>query len=251
MDSKPQLDRSLLFPASIGILSVIGICFILLIGRINLLREPAPVTPTETPFKYIYLGTEPAIVTPSPEETESNLSATPSPSNEEPVSPKTPTSRPLPSLVVLATATRRPFATSTPTPTPSTNTFDDTDFRLIYSGNWISQTNVSGAYQGTLHISTTLEDSVTFTFLGSQLRYFYQAGPSLGTVTIAIDGLGYTIDQSSTTTQVREWISGALPKVNHTVVLTHTGGGSVNLDSIIIPGPATATPTITQTSAAQ
>jgi hypothetical protein len=55
------------------------------------------------------------------------------------------------------------------------------------------------------------------------------------------------VDQSDLTNG-NEWISDLLTNNTHTVVITHLSGGSVNLDSIIIPAvDATATPTATPT----
>src|SRR5262249_23509906 len=154
------------------VLSVIGICLVLLIGSLTS-RPPQAESPTETPFKYVFLGTEPAIFTPPLDDTQIALTENPeTPTSEEPVILSTATkatpgkfSTPSPivgpSRVFSPTSTRLIF-TKTPisaTPTVSPN-FDDTDFRLIYTGSWVSQTNVSGAYQGTLHISNTLDDQV-------------------------------------------------------------------------------------------
>jgi len=117
----------------------------------------------------------------------------------------------------------------------------------MYTGNWVSQTNVNGAYQGTLHVSSTVGDLITFTFIGQQIKFSYQAGPSLGTVTVTVDTLGSSLDQSDSTTQFKEWASGALAQGNHTVVITHFSGGSVNIDSLTIPEASIKTPTATFT----
>src|SRR5262245_36808250 len=63
MDNPPPFDRSLIPPALVGIFSVLGICLVWMIYRYNASRASPPTPPTETPFKYVYLGTEPAIST--------------------------------------------------------------------------------------------------------------------------------------------------------------------------------------------
>ena len=63
MDNQPSFDRGLVIPALIGIFSVIGIISVLLINRYVASRALVPMTATATPFKYIFLGTEPAIST--------------------------------------------------------------------------------------------------------------------------------------------------------------------------------------------
>jgi hypothetical protein len=124
---------------------------------------------------------------------------------------------------------------------------DDTYFELLYDGDWVAQSDVSDTYQNTLHISFTVGSSVSFTFVGEQVIVSYQSGPSLGGVTITLDGLEFDVDQSSPNTQLVNWTSAILVRGQHTLVLTHENGGSVNLDSITIPNIATPTPTPTVT----
>ena len=286
MDNRAPLDRELLIPILLGGFSVIGIIIVLLIGRS--LNAPAQVamTPSATPFQYVYLGTEPAISTPLVQGSESTplgeggsidsdgtnappflATATRSSSLSTPTPPlfgSTPTrsssvSTPLilstsnltntPSGNVLRTNTpgSAPTSTATNSTVAAFNTYDDTDPRLLYSGTWAPQTNVTGAHQGTLHVSNSIGDSVTFTFTGSEIHLFYQAGPSLGDITITIDGLGSPpISQSQAQTQIKEWVpTNLLSSGTHSIVITHSGGGSANIDSLVIPG---LTPTPTQTS---
>lgn len=255
MDNQPSFDRSLILPAFIGIFSVIGICLVLLLYRYNTSRAVVSVTVTETSFKYIFLGTEPAISTePLPEE-----SATPT-LEEEPfpgftqnppilLTPNTPEittpNTPVPSALTPSNVTRTP--TSASTPPLNAGTYDDIDFRLVYSGDWVSQTNVSGAYQNTLHISNSLTspgNSVTFRFIGQEVRLIYQSGSSLGVVRIMLDTTQSQLDQSDTS---NELVLTAPQSGTHTVTLTHLSGGSVNLDSVIVPSAGTSTPTPTPT----
>jgi hypothetical protein len=260
MNNRHPIDRELLIPIFLGGLSVVGIAVVLIVGRA--LNAPAEIdaTPSATPFQYVYLGTEPAITTLVVEGSETMPpladTAEPLPSDlPSPIStpilitprPRTAT-RSAPGTPRTGTATRAVIPTSTRTTTPSTaNTYDDTDSRLTYSGGWISQLGVSGAYQDSLHISNTVGNSVTFTFTGTEIHVFYQAGPSLGTMTITIDSFGDPpISQAQNTTQVKEWVSDILYSGTHTVVIQHNSGGSINVDRIYIPAP-TPTPTRTPT----
>jgi hypothetical protein len=274
MDNPPTIDRSILLPIILGGFSIIGIIVVLLIGRS--LNSPPPVsaTPSATAFQYIYLGTEPAITTPLTEEsgvpfpTEVPVEVTPSafPSPTFPLSPVASSASPsvatpiiLTSPNTTRTATSSVLRTNTPvgsvtlTATLSTpvaaNTYDDTDTRLAYSTGWVSQTGVSGAYQETLHISNANGNTVTFSFIGQEFHLFYQAGPSLGSITITIDGLGGpAVSQAQGQTQIKEWQpDNLLPAGTHSIVITHSGGGSINIDSLVVPAP-TATPTRTPTS---
>jgi len=244
MNNQSSTGRELLIPILLGGFSLVGIVAVLIVGRS--LNAPAEVdaTPSSTSFQYIYLGTEPAITTLIVDGSDI------APPTEEPVedTPEfaTPTRRTLftPTFSVSRTSTPSRMSTSTRTSTPSAaNTYDDTDSRLIYSGSWISQAGVNGAYQDTLHISYTVGNAVTFTFTGTEIHFFYQAGSSLGTVTIFIDD--DTLGTAVSETQGGEWIH-TLESGTHTILIKHTSGGSVNIDRLTIPAP-TATPTRTPT----
>jgi hypothetical protein len=261
MDNQPTVDRTILIPILLSGFSIVGIIAVLLIGRSLNSPTLAPTTPSATQFQYIYLGTEPAITTPIIEgselapltptqETQIFISPT-GPSGSTPIILTNPNTTSTSTSIVLSTNTPGGFPTSTLTPTLSSpvasNTYDDTDSQLSYSSGWSSQTGVNGAYQGTLHISSANGNNVTFTFTGHEIHLFYQAGPSLGSITITIDGLGGpAISQAQSQTQIKEWASGLLSAGTHLVVITHSSGGSINIDSLVVPAP-TATPTRTLT----
>lgn len=264
MDNQPAIDRSLLIPISIGTFSIVGIIVVLLIGRWLNSPPEVPPTPSATRFQYVYLGTEPAITTPLVEGSEFPLTEAPIEEEPEIITPgfATSTSPTVSTPAILTppnsvgTPTGNLPRTSTPTPigqvtstatvgSPvAANTYDDADSRLSYSGNWLAQTNVSGAYQGTLHISDSIGNFVSFTFTGDRIELYYQAGASLGTVNITFDSdtLGTQLNQS----QGGVWVYSLDTAGPHTVVITHSSGGSVNIDRLVIPGP-TATPTRTPT----
>ncbi|MDQ3006722.1 MAG: hypothetical protein M3R47_15240 [Chloroflexota bacterium] len=262
MDNQPSFDRGLVIPALIGIFSVIGIISVLLINRYVTSRAIVPMTATVTPFKYIFLGTEPAISTEvlpeesaaAPTQDEPSVPTTEGPVIlVTPTNPNTPatSTTPNPGNTVVPTLTGAANITASPTsasgPPLNPGTYDDIDFRLIYTGNWSNQTNVSGAYQGTLHISTTLTtpgNSVTFRFIGQEVRILYQSGASLGVARITLDTTQTLLNQSATS---NELVLTAATSGTHTVTITHLSGGSVNLDSVIIPSVGTPTATATAT----
>ena len=264
MDDQPAFDRGLIPPALIGIFSVVGICLVLSVYRYNTSRPVVEVTVTQTPFKYIFLGTEPAISTePSPEET-----ATATLEGEEPPLVFTQPSPNLaqPSPIILTPATPQITTPSTPAPsllTPSNptatlasaappplnpGTYDDVYPGLIYSGNWVPRTGVSGAYQSTLHISDTLTspgNSVTFRYIGQEVRLFYQSGASLGVAQVLLDGTQSLLDQSDAS---NEFVLSATQSGTHTVTITHFSGGSINLDYVVVPLGLTPSPSATATA---
>lgn len=251
MNKQPPLDRSLLIPILIGGLSVVGILVVLLVGRA--LNSPPEVaaTASSTPFRYVYLGTEPAVTTLIVEGSDIAPPTEEATATELQPLPATATRRPFSTLIILpsrttgttsgtGTPSRQPTSTRTSTPTAA-NTYDDTDSRLLYSGSWVSQAGVDNAYQDTLHISYTIGNSVSFTFTGTEVHFFYQAGQSLGAVTIFIDNDTLGITQSEV--QGGEWVR-TLEAGTHRVTIRHTSGGSVNIDRLVIPAP---TPTPTKT----
>lgn len=253
MNNQTPVGREFLIPILIGGFSVVGIVFVLLVGRA--LNSPPEIvaTPSATSFRYIYLGTEPAVTTLIVEGSDIAPPTEEVTDTAPPPPPATATRRPFSTPIILrsptggftsgtGTPSRAPTSTRTSTPTTA-NTYDDTDSRLLYSGSWVSQAGVDNAYQNTLHISYTIGNSVSFTFTGSELHFFYQAGQSLGAVTIFIDNDTLGITQSEV--QGGEWVH-VLDPGTHRVTIRHTSGGSVNIDRLLIPAP-TPTPTKTPT----
>ncbi len=258
MNNRATIDRELLIPILIGGLSVIGITVVLIIGRS--LSTPAPVamTPSSTSFKYIYLGTEPAITTLTVEGSELPLTEeliTEEPITEVPILPtatrpaaSTPIILTQPNTTRTATGTpaRSPTATRTSTASAA-NTYDDTDSRLTYTGSWINQTDVNGVYQSTLHISDVADNkSVTIQFSGQEIFFYYLSGPSGGIVTIYLDNDPLAL---TTVNQARDggvWHYILENTQTHVLRIEHTGGGSVNVDRFVILVP-TPTPTKTPT----
>ena len=249
MDNQPAFDRSLLIPIFISGCSVIGIVVVLLIGRSLSAPAEVPTTPSATRFAYVYLGTEPAITTPLTDETQIGPTEEPAftegPIVEEPTESTpvlmTPT-RPGPNTpIVLPSATGNtpasPTATSASGPPLNPGTYDDVDSHFVYNG-W----NPTGSSGNTLHVSVVPGSTISFRFIGRELRLIYQGGSTLGQMRITIDNVSETLDQSSG----NEWVSDSFANGTHTVLITHLSGGSVNLDQVIIP-QSSNTPTVTVT----
>ncbi|HAV76359.1 MAG TPA: hypothetical protein DCX53_03295 [Anaerolineae bacterium] len=241
MNKKRLFDFEIILPILFGGLSVAGIGIVFLLGSLYNPFESTLRLETNTPYEFIYLGTEPGISTVTAEATSTS---TPIATNDF---PRPVTDEPQQTDVVLPT--RQPTLAATVTPTiPSVlSKVDDTYFQLLYDGDWVSQSNVTDTYQNTLHISFTVGNFVTFTFVGQQVIVSYQSGPSLGRISISLDGKVTEVDQSGPTTQLANWQSAILSRGTHTIVIAHLSGGSVNLDSITIPDVATPTPTSTIT----
>lgn len=260
MDQKPILDRGILIPIIVGVFSLCGICAVL--GMLRLNSKPAVVVDqTSTPFQYLFLGTEPILSTGTTEESDGEESTTSTPDVSVPTSlstvaiPPSKTVSPNSPLLTLPAATNTRASTATPTSASTAplgaGTYDDTHNRLVYSGDWVIQNNVAGANLNTLHVSSVLNtpgNSMTFQFIGQEIRIFYQGAPSLGTISLNLDNKVYEIGQDEDSTGINEWASPPVTAATHTVTITHIGGGSVNIDKIIIPEiPTTITPTFTAT----
>jgi hypothetical protein len=266
MDNQPSFDRSLLIPIGVGIFAVLGLCVILASGRMN--ETPAVVEelPTATAFQYAFIGTEPAFTTvtlePSQEASVTSEFEVSPVDTLPPVIFDTPTFAPqntpdiFPTNTLASLITLPPLVnTSTPSQTPTSastapfgpGTYDDVDSRFVFSGDWETQSGVTGATGGTLHVSGTLGDSIKYLFIGNELRVFFQAGPSLGTIRLTLDSTSYDMNEASLSTQPFEWVLPASNNGTHTVTITHASGGSVNFDAIIVP-VVPVTPTNTSTT---
>ena len=247
MDNKPTLDRSVFIPILIAAVSVFGICLVLLAVRLGASRGGALSGETETPVKFQYLATEPGIAYPTDAPLATSVLETDTPTPTFIVFPPTFTQTSVSSTqVVLPRVTNTPV-TVTSTALALNVTYDDADFKFNYTGSWIGQSGVTGAYQNTLHVSNTIGDSVQLSFVGQKIRIVYQAGPSLGTIAIRLDSADFTLDQFAPASQVSEWESPVLLLSSHSVTITHISGGSINIDSVAVLDLSTPTPTLTPT----
>lgn len=248
MEKKPSFDRELIWPTLLGGLSVVGIGIVFVFVRMSDARDALPPADTPTPFRFTYLGTEPGLSTLTPENTD-----TPVPTMTELAFDLVITTASPTATILLPTGqfTQAVQPSSTPTASPTLasilSKIDDTYFELLYDGDWVSQTDVIDTYQNTLHISFTVGNSVSYTFTGQQIIVSFQSGPSLGRISITLDGLVFEVDQSSSNTELVNWQSAILVRGTHTLTVEHLSGGSVNLDSITIPDISTPTPTVTVT----
>ncbi|HJS20043.1 MAG TPA: hypothetical protein VJ785_14945 [Anaerolineales bacterium] len=227
MQPRPSFDRALLIPIAIGVLSILGIGWILLTSVLG--RSSIP--PTVTPPSLISLETR--LPTPSPAAARTQ---------EEPLPTETgPESYPAP-------LTDTPSSTSTSTeiiPTPSATLtpgriqplragkYDDTNPNIAYDKNWTALKNpgTENAYKGTLHASTGNGNQASFRFTGDGFRLGYQRGRNFGTVTVLIDDQPYSFHEQAFDLV---WRSPQLPPGDHFVRIIHQSGETINLDYIEI-----------------
>ena len=249
MEKNSSFDLSFVAPIVLGLLSFVGICVVLGAWLYKGNRAPAPVTVTETPYRFIYLGTEPSLSTLTPEATETPIplptksaegEIVVGPTGFVPITSTAGDDAFIPTKPVVNTVP----ATITPTIQAVLSKVDDTYFEILYSGDWVFQSNVSGTHQNTLHISFTTGNQALFTFVGQQVIVSYQAGPSLGNLNVNLDAIDYVVNQSNNETKILDWVSPKLDLKAHTLLFEHLSGGSVNIDSITIPD-LSPTPTAT------
>ncbi len=232
MDKQPFIDRSLLIPIAISVFSILGIIVVLLTVYLDKPQAVVPATRTATPFKYLLLATEthtpdPDLATPSPEEI-----PTEEPGQELRLFPTV-----APSQVNVPANNNTlqvPIITSTTAAAAWSvrERYDDADSRLEYDGDWLSETTIGNAYQGTLSVSNTIGNDLILTFVGQQVIIGYLSGPDLGSITISLDDDEFQVDQSVG----KEWASPPLDNTEHFVIIIHESGATVNLDYINILG---------------
>jgi len=129
----------------------------------------------------------------------------------------------------------RPVPSATPTPDQvqplSAGKYDDTDPHIAYDRYWAFKMNsgTAYAYKGTLHISASIGNELSFRFTGQRFYLGYQRGRNFGTVTVMIDDQPYSFHEQALG---NIWRSPQLSPGTHSVRLIHESGESINLDYI-------------------
>ena len=87
---------------------------------------------------------------------------------------------------------------------------------------------------------------------GTGVTFLFRRFSTMGNVRINIDGVDVVdLDQfSETDMRNQSWLSEPLTLGSHSIIFTHIDGLYVNLDALIISGPSTPTPTLTNTPTA-
>lgn len=229
MQPRPSLDRSLLIPIAIGIVSILGICWILLTGYLGNSSNP----PTAIPSSFSPLATR--TWTPSPATPPIREETLPTAIETGPVAYPGPPSETLPPTSTLTESLPTSSATYTPDQIQPfrAGKYDDTDPNIAYDPRWIALKNpgTANAYKGTLHASYDMGGEAFFRFTGTQLRLGYQRGKSFGTVTVLIDDQPYSFHEQAFDLV---WRSPQLPPGDHFVRIIHESGETINLDYILI-----------------
>jgi hypothetical protein len=227
MQPRPSFDRGLLIPIAVGVISLLGIAWIFLTSDLSELLIPPTAVPTAIPSNVNPFETT---TLPPPSETPPTA-AGPSPD----VSPELPAET-LPSTSTVITETR-PAPSATPTPeqvqTFPAGKYDDMDPNIAYDRYWtvLKNAGTANAYKGTLHVSSSIGNEVSFHFTGERFYIGYQRGRNFGIVTVMIDNQPYSFHEQAFDLI---WRSPQLSPGTHSVRIIHESGESINLDYIEI-----------------
>ena len=232
MQPRPSFDRALLIPIAIGVVSILGIGWIVLTSDLG--KSLIPPTAIPSSFSSLEAGT----LTPSPLATPTQ-DETPPEDTATGTSPDTypgPPAETLPSTSTLITESLpTPSATHTPDqfqPLPA-GKYDDMDPNIAYDRYWtvLKNPGTANAYKGTLHASAGIGNEASFRFTGERFRLGYQRGKNFGTVTVIIDDQPYSFHEQAFDLL---WRSPQLSPGDHFVRIIHESGESINLDYIEI-----------------
>ena len=131
---------------------------------------------------------------------------------------------------------------------PGPTRYDQTDTKIVYSGNWAPFTKTA-AYKGKYARASSGDASATIYFTGTRLDWIGMKGTTTGIVDVYLDGVKQTtIDLKATTAsyQVNLWSSGTISDGAHYVELvrsdTSASGKFIVLDAVDIFGTLVAAP---------
>lgn len=235
MQPRPSFDRALLIPIAIGVVSILGIGWILLTSDLGKSLIPPTAIPSMPPS---LSSPEADTLTPPPLATSSPDETSPTATETSPVSYPGPPAETLPLTNTLITESL-PTPSATPTPDPSqllpAGKYDDMNPKIVYDRFWTVLKNggTKNAYRGTIHFSADIGNEASFRFTGKGFLLGYQRGRNFGTVTVIIDGQPYSFHEEAFDLV---WSSPQLSPGNHFVRIIHDSGESINLDYIEILG---------------
>jgi len=222
MQPRPSFDRTILIPIAIGVVSMLGIAWILLTSVLS----QSLSAPTVIPSGFSSLTTT----------TRTSFFSPPTITATSPVSYPGPITETLPATSTLVTESPPPpSATPTPAgiqPLPA-GKYDDMNLNIVYDQYWtvLKNAGTKNAYQGTLHVSTGIGEAAFFRFTGKGFRLGYQRGRNFGVVTVLIDDQPYSFHEQAFDLV---WQSPQLSPGDHFVRIIHDSGESINLDYIEI-----------------
>lgn len=236
MKPRPSFDRALLIPIAIGIISILGLGWLFSISDLSEALGPPTVVPTAVPFDINAFETEVWASFPSATPTRDELLALatdPDPDAFPSAVLETPSLAMTPSVESLTPPSTQVTSTPDPSQVLAVGKHDDTHPAITYDRFWAALKNpgTANAYQGTIHMSTSIGNEASFRFTGEGFRLGYQRGRNFGIVTVLIDGQSFRFHEQAFDLV---WKSPSLSPGEHFVQIIHESGQSVNLDYIEI-----------------
>ena len=231
MQPRPPFDRELLIPIAVGVVSILGVGWILLTNYRSESSIPPAVETTAIPFDFGQLETRmpPPSAIPALEETPPTINGTrpdvyPNPSAEALPSVTTMIAESPPALSATLAPDQAP-------PLQAGKIYDDMDPSIAYDRYWtiLKNPGTKNAYKGALHVSGSIGNEASFRFTGKQIYIGYQRGKNFGTVTVMIDDQPYNFHEQALDLL---WRSPSLSPGTHSVRIIHDSGQSINLDYI-------------------
>jgi hypothetical protein len=232
MQPRSSFDRAFLIPVVISIVSILGICLILLTSALGKTVLP----PTAIPSRFSSLEVATRIPSPSATSTQDVILPTAIIGASPDVYPGPPTETPPSTSTVITESLPTPSGTPTPDriqPLLRGGKYDDTDPNIAYDPYWTALKNPSTAtsYKGTIHASSDTGSEASFRFTGKQFLLGYKRAKNFGTVTVIIDDQSYSFNEQAFDLL---WRSPQLPSGDHFVRIIHENGESINLDYVVI-----------------
>jgi hypothetical protein len=232
MQPRPPFDRALLIPIAIGVVSILGIGWIILTSDLG--QSVIPPTAIPSSSSPLEAETRPPspLVSPTQDETPPEDTATGT-------SPASYPGPPAETLSSTSTSTVEILPTPSATYTPDqfqllrAGKYDDMDPNIAYDRFWTVLKNggTKNAYKGAIHSSAAIGNEASFRFTGKRFRLGYQRGKNFGTVTVIIDDQPYSFHEEAFDLW---WSSPQLSPGEHFVRIIHESGESINLDYIEI-----------------
>jgi len=117
------------------------------------------------------------------------------------------------------------------------------DGRISRTGTWTQQANADALGDSYLQSATSIDDTLTMSFSGTQLDVVYIAGVNFGTFVVEIDGVplrGVNADANITSFgQVTSFDN--LGEGEHTLRIIPLAGATVAIDALVVNGEVLAT----------
>jgi len=233
MQPRPSFDPELLLVIAVGVVAMLGVGWIFLTND----RSEPPIPPTLEPTVAAFevSPSKTRILHPTPSATSTLEETPPTVTEANPDLYPGPPTETLPVASTLVTESRDSSVSPTPDQAFPPGKYDDTHPNIAYDRYWAFKMNsgTANAYKGTLHISTSIGNEISFRFTGQRIYLGYQRGRNFGTVTVMIDDQPYSFHEQAFDNR---WLSPPFSPGTHSVRIIHENGESVNLDYIEVLG---------------